>query len=510
MAASVGIDLGTTNSVVCIKRRGVIEPIKIDGKYLMPSIASFKKGSNVLVGTAAKSRLLLAPDETIASVKRSMGNDDVTYRIDGMTYTPIEISATILKRIVSAASDELGEKITRAVITVPAYFNEKQKEATRKAGELAGLTVLRLLPEPTAAAIAYAKDLKKDQIILVYDLGGGTFDVSILKVRGNSFDVLAVGGDTHLGGDDFDDKIIVWAHQQFLNKTGFDLRAVNEADARLARQKLREAAERAKVELSESSEAPISIPDYLGNHSLEVTLTRSEYNKMIRTEIDKTLRCIDSTLADAKLTPSAIDRVILVGGSTRNALVTEVLTQRIKQPYKAEHVDEMVARGAAVVAAEYDLPEGAAPDVVFHDVTGHSLGIGIFSNDKEICQILIPRQTQYPCTSGTLGFTRIPFQPKVVVEVLRGESTDPALNTKLGQLEMNVIPRPGLQPVAALFHLNQDGILEFTAVALPECSETDGILSYAEAFNGSLNVQAVENLIRAGKASPQVVHIKAS
>ncbi len=325
-AYAVGIDLGTTNSVVSIYRRGVAETLLIKGRTTMPSVISFREEGDVLIGQAAKSRMLIDPENTIFSSKRFMGDRSKSYRIRFKTLTPVNIASMILKQLVESAQSVLKEEIWDAVITVPAYFTEAQREDTKKAGEEAGLNVLRLLPEPTAAAIAYGLDKERDQTIMVYDLGGGTFDVSILEIRGNNFNVKAVGGDSRLGGDDFDQAIINWAAAAFRKKTGVDVLNNTTREGRIAQQRLKEAAETAKIELSESESAFINLPDCLG-YPLSLEISRSEYNRLIDPLLQRTIQAMKTVLRDANLTPRDIDRVILVGGSTKNKAVREVIAQ---------------------------------------------------------------------------------------------------------------------------------------------------------------------------------------
>ncbi|HLK58013.1 MAG TPA: Hsp70 family protein, partial [Chthonomonadaceae bacterium] len=311
MAYAVGIDLGTTNSVVAVVRRGVVETIPVDGRTMLPSVVSFRNDGSVLVGQAARGRILTDPESTVASAKRAMGDRSKIYRVAQRSLTPVDIGCLVLKRLIEGARTYLGEEIWDAVITVPAYFTEAQREDTRRAGEEAGLNVLRLMPEPTAAAIAYGLDKGRNQTLMVYDFGGGTFDVSILKVTGNTFEVVAVGGDSLLGGDDLDNAIIEWAMTRFQQQTGLDLRANTTREGLIAKQRLKEAAEAAKIELSQSESAVLSIPDCLGV-PLEMELTLTEYNAIIAPLLQRTIACMRRTLADARLKPDDIDRVILV------------------------------------------------------------------------------------------------------------------------------------------------------------------------------------------------------
>jgi len=523
MSYALGIDLGTTNSVVSIFRRGVVETLAIEGRSTMPSVVSFRNGGSVLVGQAAKARLMLDPENTVASVKRSMGDRSKTYQVGGRSLSPVDVSSLVLKRIVAAAREALAvEDIWDAVITVPAYFNEVQREDTKRAGEEAGLNVLRLEPEPTAAAIAYGFDKGKNQRLMVYDLGGGTFDVSILEVKKNRFEVKAVGGDTQLGGDDFDEAIMAWAGRKFQAQTGIDLLNDTSAAGKIARQRLKEAAETAKIELSQANSAIIAVPDCLG-YPLEMEISLSEYNQLIAPFLERTVACMKSVLQDAKLSPDDIDRVILVGGSTKNRAVREIVAREIKDPYIAERVDEVVSHGAAIVAANLFLPDTVdiqtdRVDIQVSNVIAQSFGVDMLDagNNKLFFRPIIPRQTTYPCREGQLGYTVYPRQEMVKLRVFREEK--PAEKGKiyldelslkdLGELSMPILPpQPELVPVGAIFELDADGIIHFTAVQLPVGERSQSILGYANANNGKLYISAVESLIKTGEASTKMVDI---
>lgn len=517
MSYALGIDLGTTNSVVSIFRRGVVETLAIEGRSTMPSVVSFRNGGSVLVGQAAKARLMLDPENTVASVKRSMGDRSKTYQVGGRSLSPVDVSSLVLKRIVAAAKEALGvEDIWDAVITVPAYFNEVQREDTKRAGEEAGLNVLRLEPEPTAAAIAYGFDKGKNQRLMVYDLGGGTFDVSILEVKKNRFEVKAVGGDTRLGGDDFDEAIMAWAGRKFQSQTGIDLLNDTSAAGKIARQRLKEAAETAKIELSQANSAILAVPDCLG-YPLEMEISLSEYNQLIAPFLERTVACMKSVLQDAKLSPDDIDRVILVGGSTKNRAVREIVAREIKEPYIAERVDEVVSHGAAIVAAKLILPDTV--DIQVSDVIPKSYGIDLINaeNDKLIFQRIILRNTTYPCREGILAYTRYPMQEIVTMKVFREEEPGPlnrivyldelSLNYR-GELSKSISPpQPEFVPVGAIFELDADGIIHFTAVQLPVGERSQSILDYANDNNGKLYISAVESLIKTGEASTKMVDI---
>lgn len=499
MTYAVGIDLGTTNSVASVFRRGVVETIAIDGRSTMPSVVSIRQDGSILVGQAAKARLLLDPENTVASAKRFMGNQNKFYQAGGQSLSPVDISSMVLKRIVESVRETLGEDIRDAVITVPAYFTEAQREDTRKAGEAAGLNVLHLVPEPTAAAIAYGLDKGKDQTIMVYDLGGGTFDLSILAVQGNRFEVKAVGGDSNLGGDDFDQTIINWAIAKFKEQTEIDLQNDNSRQGLMARQRLKEAAEIAKIELSVSDSAMIAVPDCFG-HPLELEISITEYNDLIAPLLQRTVNCLKSVLQDAGMEPEEIDRVILVGGSTKNRAVREIVAQEIKEPYTSDRVDEVVAHGAAIAAANLSLPEEVAINVL--NVTAHSLGVSMLNvKDELVFKPIIPRQTAYPCRRGIIGYTNRPLQNEIDIPVFRGENTDPKINDYLGVLSLPVSPpQSEIVPVAAIFNLDADGIIHFTAVQLPEGNLSSRIIQNARKNKGIVDLDAVDALVKNGEA----------
>ena len=506
MGYAVGIDLGTTNSVISVCRRGVPCTLLVDGRSTMPSVISFRDDGNLLVGQAAKARMLLDPETTVVSVKRSIGEHGKVYHIGRKEYSPIDISSLILKRLVEAARKELGSEVLDAVITVPAYFTEAQRQDTKLAGEQAGLNVLRLIPEPTAAAIAYGLDKGKDQTILVYDLGGGTFDVSILTIHGNRFDVKAVGGDCHLGGDDFDQAIVEWAAGKFKQQTGIDLLHDKSLQGRQSVQRLKEAAEAAKIELSLSASAIIEIPDVLGRPlSLEISI--NEYNKLIAPLLKHTVDCLHAVMRDAHMRPDDIDRVILVGGSTKNRAVQDIVSFEVKDPYIADRVDEVVSHGAAILAANMYLPDEDNLPIEVSNVTAHSLGINMMNADEELYfRPIIQRQTTYPCKFGVLGSTRYPDQDEVIMTVYRGESPDPAQNTSLGELNLPISPpSPEIVPVAAIFELDADGIIHFTAVQLPL---SDEVIEYITDQNEKLDVAAVEKLIQQRVAKAKTILVK--
>jgi molecular chaperone DnaK len=510
MTYAIGIDLGTTNSVMSIYRRGVTETIENEGRSALPSVVSFRDDGTPLIGLAAKARLMLDPESSVASAKRFMGERGKVYRIGKRSLSPVDVSSLILKRMVENARKALGSEVWDAVITVPAYFNEAQRDDTKRAGEAAGLNVLRLVPEPTAAAVAYGLDRGKDQTIMVYDLGGGTFDVSILQVKGNKFEVKAVGGDGRLGGDDFDEVIAQWVSDRLKSQTGVDLLADSSVAARSAWQRLKETAEKAKIELSQSDRTEIIIPDLLG-HPVQEELTIQQYEELIAPMLKKTVDCMRAVLKDAAMTAESIDRVILVGGSTKNRAVRESVSREIKDPYTAERVDEVVSHGAAIVAANLLLPEEDGLPIEMSDVTGHSLGVDMLDENNSIFfRPIISRQTSYPCRQGVLGYTTTSYQDQVALSVFRGEDRNPARNVRLGDLSLPISPpSPELVPIGAIFELDANGIIHFTAVQLPLDQSTNTIIEYAQRSSGVLDLSLVDPLLTSGRAMSTSVSIKA-
>jgi len=511
MSYAIGIDLGTTNSVVSVYRRGVAETLPVDGRSALPSVVSFRPDDSVLVGQPAKSRLLIDPENTIGSAKRFMGDRGKRYPAGRRSLSPSDVAALILGKLKASAEAALGQEVWDAVITVPAYFTEAQREDTKRAGEEAGLNVLRLIPEPTAAAIAYGLDKGKDQTLMVYDLGGGTFDVSILKVRGNNFEVKAVGGDGNLGGDDFDAAISKWAADRFRAETGIDVLTNNTREGLMARQQLKEASEVAKIELSQSEEAEIAIPNFLG-HQLDLKLTLSQYNSLIAPLLDRTVQIMKSVLTDARMRSEDIDRVILVGGSTKNRAVRGLVAREIKDPFTSDRVDEVVAHGGAILAANMFLPEEDATPLEITDVTAHSFGVDVLNDqNKLIFHAIIPRQTPYPCRMGMLGTTSHPNQDTIVMHVFRGEDESPERNTYLGELDLPVMPpQKETVPIAAIFELDADGIIHFTVAQLPSIYRIESIVRYAIEHGGAIDIAAVDVLVRSGEARTKTVDIRTS
>jgi molecular chaperone DnaK len=481
MAKVIGIDLGTTNSVVAVVEGGnpVVIPSQ-EGSRLTPSVVGFTKDGEILAGQVAKRQAITNPENTVFSIKRFMGrrydevlseiklvtykvikasNGDARVEIRGKQYAPPEISAMILRKLKEAAEAYLGEKITQAVITVPAYFNDSQRQATKDAGKIAGLEVLRIINEPTAAALAYGMDKKKDQRIVVYDLGGGTFDISILEIGDGVFEVKATNGDTHLGGDDFDQRIMDWIAEEFRKEHGIDLRK-----DRMALQRLKEAAEKAKCELSTTLQTDINLPfitaDASGPKHLVMTLTRAKLEALVAELIDRTLGPCRQALQDAGVAPRDIDEVILVGGQTRMPKVQEVVKQLFgKEPHKGVNPDEVVAVGAALQAA---VLTGEVKDLLLLDVTPLSLGIETLGG---VMTVLIPRNTTIPTRKSEVFTTAAESQTSVEVHVLQGERPMARDNRTLGRFHlMGIPPAPrGVPQIEVTFDIDANGILNVSA-----------------------------------------------
>ena len=459
-----------------------METIPIDGCPTLPSAVSVKADGTVLVGKAAKAHAMLEPSHCIVSAKRFLGDAKTQWPVRGKLYTPTNVSAIILKRLKNAASAFLGEPVTEAVITVPAYFTSNQKRETKLAAEEAGLAVLQLLPEPTAAAIAYGLDKGKDQTLLVYDLGGGTFDVSVLTVKGNRFQVVAVDGDFRLGGDDFDAALVEFLLNRLQRQVTADLGVLRSVmrgskeigappEMLLARQRLKEAAERAKIELSESDVAQVTIPDILGT-SLDEEITLAEYNRLISPFVDRTLTKMRDVLKAAKCGAADIDRVILVGGSTRNRLVRERVANAVKEPWVSDRVDEVVAQGAAIVAGSLSVPDmDMAPEEVltpieFQNVTPFSLGVRASKGQNlDLFQPLISRNAAIPVVAEREFTTFRANQKSVDVSVFQGEKTSCRENTFLGGFRLGGIPAaPAGQPkILVQFEMNGSDLLSVSA-----------------------------------------------
>ena len=459
MAKVIGIDLGTTNSVVAVMEGG--EPTVItnsEGSRLTPSVVGFSKTGERLVGELAKRQAISNPENTVASIKRHMG-ESYTVKIEGKDYTPQEISAMILQKLKEDAESYLGEKVTQAVITVPAYFSDSQRQATKDAGKIAGLDVLRIINEPTAAALAYGLDKGGEGKILVFDLGGGTFDVSILELGDGVFEVKATNGNTHLGGDDFDNAVMNWLVEEFKKQTGIDL-----SQDKMAEQRLKDAAEKAKIELSTVMSTNINLPfitaDASGPKHLDLTLTRAKFNELTTDLVHATMEPTRQAIKDSGLSIDEIDKIILVGGSSRIPAVQEAIKNILgKDPDKGINPDECVAIGAAIQAG---VLVGDVKDVLLLDVTPLSLGIetmgGIFTK-------IIERNTTIPTEGKQIFSTAMDNQPSVDVHVLQGEREMAADNKTLGRFELSGIPAAprGVPRIEVAFNIDANGIVNGSA-----------------------------------------------
>ena len=458
MAKIIGIDLGTTNSCVAVMEGG--NPTVItnsEGARTTPSVVAFQQGGERIVGQVAKRQAVTNADKTISSIKRHMGTN-YKVDIDGKGYTPQEISAMVLSKLKTDAEAYLGETVTQAVITVPAYFNDSQRQATKDAGKIAGLEVLRIINEPTAAALAYGMS-DKDQTILVYDLGGGTFDVSILEIGDGVFEVLSTNGDTRLGGDDFDQRIIDYLVAEFKKSEGIDL-----STDKVAMQRLKEAAEKSKIELSSTTTSSINLPfitaDQTGPKHMDITLTKAKFDELTSDLVDKTITCIRNAMRDAQVSPSDINEVLLVGGSSRIPAVQEAVKREMgKEPHKGINPDECVAVGAARQAAVLG---GEETGVLLLDVTPLSLGIetmgGVFTK-------LIERNTTIPTSKSQVFSTAADGQTSVEVHVLQGEREMAQYNKTLGRFNLTgIAPAPrGVPQIEVTFDIDANGIVKVSA-----------------------------------------------
>jgi molecular chaperone DnaK len=481
MSKIIGIDLGTTNSVVAVMEGG--EPVVItnpEGSRLTPSVVAFTKTGERLVGQVAKRQAVTNPENTIFSIKRFMGrrftevteemkmvpytvsaasNGDVRVKIGNEEYAPPQISAMVLQKLKQAAEEYLGQAVTKAVITVPAYFNDAQRQATKEAGKIAGLEVMRIVNEPTAAALAYGLDKKKDETIAVYDFGGGTFDISILEVGEGVVEVKATNGDTHLGGDNLDQRIIEWIIAEFKKSDGIDL-----SKDRMALQRLKEAAEKAKMELSTVMESDINLPfitaDQSGPKHLQMKLTRAKFEQLVEDLLQKTVGPTKQALADAGLDPSKIDEVVLVGGSTRIPRVQQIVKDLFgKDPHKGVNPDEVVAVGAAIQAG---VLAGEVKDLLLLDVTPLSLGIETLGG---VMTTLIPRNTTIPTRKSETFSTAADSQTSVEVHVLQGERPLARDNRTLGRFQLvGIPPAPrGVPQIEVTFDIDANGIVNVSA-----------------------------------------------